>query len=292
LMKDTFPRSIQIETRFAYDLPPVHGNPTQLHQMLMNLCVNARDAMPGGGVLWLKLETIRIEDGSAVSEGGHGAGPYVVLSVSDTGHGMTPDVLGRIFDPFFTTKPEGKGTGLGLSTVKSIVKNHNGFTKVHSQPGQGATFQVFLPAVQLTETTDAASRPAHAPTGAGQLILVVDDELAISEILRGTLESYNYRTLAAQNGAEAVAMFQQNREQIQAVLIDIAMPVMDGYAAMQALKKTKPGVKIICLSGMSIELYQEQGIEFHGHAFLKKPCTANDLLVAVHQVLTADSKGA
>ncbi|HMP82403.1 MAG TPA: ATP-binding protein, partial [Verrucomicrobiota bacterium] len=284
LAKDTFPRSITIETSISQNLPSIVGNSTQIHQVLMNLCVNARDAMPEGGVLRLAVTTETFGPNASDPELPV-AGQYVALTVADTGQGMTPEVLERIFDPFYTTKGDGKGTGLGLATVKDIVKNHDGFLTVSSEVGKGTTVKVLLPATKISETVEP-SAPAALPTGNGDLILVVDDELAILEIVRGTLQSFNYRVLSARNGAEAVSLHQRHRGEIRAVLMDMMMPVMDGVTAVQTILKASPGIKIIGASGLESETVLKKATRVNTHAFLRKPYSVENLLITLNTVLS------
>jgi len=281
IAKETFPKSIEISLDLPANLWPVSGDATQLHQVLMNLCVNARDAMPEGGSLNIAGENFFIDAHYARMTLEAQVGPYVVITVSDTGVGMPPEVMDRIFEPFFTTKELGKGTGLGLATVMGIVKSHRGFVKVASQVGQGTQFKVFLPALSETGTTTVED--LEPPLGHGELILVVDDEAAIQEITQTTLETYHYRVLTASDGIEAIALYAQYQDEISGVLMDMIMPSMGGATAIQTLRKMNPQVKIVAVSGLvtTEQLRQTAGVE----AFLSKPYTAQELLQTLHQVL-------
>jgi PAS domain S-box-containing protein len=250
LAKDTFPRSLRVHVKIASDLPPIIGNATQLHQVLLNLCVNARDAMPNGGDLRLTAEHSILEAYAARGELQPVSGSFVVLAVSDTGHGMSPEVLAKIFQPFFTTKDEGKGTGLGLSTVVGIAKSHNGFVEVSSEVGKGTTFRVYLPAAPSVDRPEEEEKPVAPAMGRGEQILVVDDEIAILEITRESLEAFNYRVLMAKNGAEAVSIYERQKGQIQAVITDMMMPIMDGPASIKALRKINPLVRSSASAGL------------------------------------------
>lgn len=287
LLKETFPRSITIRTQIAPDLRRIIGNATQLHQVLMNLCVNGRDAMPEGGSLRIGACNVVLDELYAATHPRVTAGPYVLLSVSDTGIGIPAHLLERIFDPFFTTKEEGKGTGLGLSTVLNIVKSHDGFVEVSSRTGRGTTFNVYLPAPPTADTACAKQRPASPPIGRGEQILVVDDETAILEITRLTLESFNYRVLTAKDGAQAVPLYQQRAAEIDLVITDMMMPTMDGPALIRALSKINPGVRIIGVSGMGPSPKLAEGDKSSVRAFLTKPFTAQELARAVLTVLKA-----
>jgi PAS domain S-box-containing protein len=274
--RDTFPSSIAIKSQVARDLFAVSGNPTQLHQVLLNLCVNARDAMPGGGTLWLTAENVRLRDRLFPGENQPVSGPYAVLSVADSGTGMPPDVLAKIFAPFFTTKGEGKGTGIGLSTVCDLVKTHNGFVEVESQVGVGSRFRVYLPAAVKSEAL---------PSGTGECILVMDDELALLEITKGLLESYNYHVLTAANGADALALFHKHSSEIRGVIADMITPVMDGGALIQALNELAPQVKIIAVSGQDLNAGFSTALSPNVHACLTKPYSPEQILLALHEML-------
>lgn len=218
IAKETFPKSIEVYTDIAPGLWTVSGDATQLHQVLMNLCVNARDAMPHGGTLSISAENLFIDDSYARMHLDASVGPYIVITVADTGTGIPAEILERIFEPFFTTKEPGLGTGLGLSTVIGIIKSHSGFVNVFSEVGKGTQFKVYLPVVEAMETV--AAQNLEMPPGHGELILVVDDEAAIREITKTSLETYNYKVLTANDGIEAIALYAEHREKISVVLMD------------------------------------------------------------------------
>jgi PAS domain S-box-containing protein len=282
----TFPRNIAITSHIATDLAPFTGDPTQLHQVLLNLAVNARDAMPHGGTLTLVARNITLDALQAKISSEAKAGTYVLLEVTDTGEGMSPAVCERIFEPFFTTKEIGRGTGLGLATVHTIVKSHGGFLQVASAVGRGTTFKVYLPADTALSTT-ASSPPflADLPRGRAELVLVVDDEFSVREITRQTLKAFGYRVLTASDGAEAVALYARQPLQIAAVITDMMMPVMDGNAAIQTLRRINPDVRIIAASGLDSDgnLVKANGAGMHD--FLHKPYAAETLLKLLREVL-------
>ncbi|MEO6740444.1 MAG: ATP-binding protein, partial [Chthoniobacteraceae bacterium] len=223
---DTFPKNIRLQCSVEPGLWAISADPTQLHQVLLNLCVNARDAMPAGGTLSIRAENVTLDANFSAAYADAKAGPHVLLKVTDTGTGMSREVMARIFDPFFTTKEVGKGTGLGLSTTFGIVKSHGGFIDVESEPGQGSTFKVYLPAADAAAAQE--EREHILPEGHGELVLVVDDEEAIRTVTEDTLHHYGYRTLSAADGAAATALFCEHRSEIAVVLTDLVMPVMDG----------------------------------------------------------------
>lgn len=287
LVKSTFPRSIQIQTVVVNDLYLVMGDATQFHQVLLNLCVNARDAMPDGGTLTIEAANVVLEGKTFPGQGSVAPGKYVMLSVRDTGVGIPEPVREKIFQPFFTTKDQGKGTGLGLSTVAGIVQNHHGFIEVISAPSQGTTFMVYLPAAVQAEAPGAGTPQTTAPIGRGEHILLVEDEQALLEMTRELLEAYHYRVTSARDGAQAWLTFQTHRSSIDLVLTDLMMPVMDGPALIQAVKRISPAMPIVCVSGLSSEAKLAELNHTNVRALLQKPYTARDLLTTLHHVLAS-----
>jgi two-component system sensor kinase len=281
----TLPKTIEISTAIPKDLWALPGDPTQLYQMVMNLCVNARDAMPQGGRLTIIAANAVLQEADCVGLPDAKPGPYVRLTVADTGTGIPPEIQEKIFDPFFTTKEYGKGTGLGLSTVLGIVKGHGGVITVFSEMGKGTQFQILLPAEESARV-QATEQKASAPSaGHGELILVVDDEASIRHITKGNLEANGYRVLTAQDGSEGVALYAQHREEIQLVLTDIMMPRIDGVGLARTVHAMNPEARIIAGSGLaaSVEAAEKSGTPFQ--AFLLKPYTADKLLKTVSEVL-------
>jgi PAS domain S-box-containing protein len=272
IIRETFPKSITLKTSLPNGLWLVEGDATQLHQVLMNLLINARDAMPQGGTLTLKAENLVFDSVTARRNPGAKSGPYVAWQVSDTGMGIPPEILDRIFDPFFTTKEVGKGTGLGLSTVLGIVLGHGGFIQVDSRLGEGTVFRVYLPA-QKDEILPEGTTDTTALEGRGQLILVVDDEERIRLLIKEALEKCGYRVVAARNGKEAIEMFTPLRGEIKLALVDLMMPLMDGVALCRVLLSSLPSLKIVVSSGMSDDAMMEE-LEHLGVCwFLPKPFT-------------------
>jgi len=280
LATDTFPRDITVQSRVAGDLPPIQGDATQVHQILLNLFVNARDAMPNGGNIVVDVRAVNLKERSTRFHREPISGRFVELKVSDTGSGIPAEVLPKIFEPFFTTKDPGKGTGLGLSTVLSIVKAHGGFVEVASEAGKGTSFFVYLAASEAGPLTFGASEPGEPLHGRNEEILIVDDEAAILEITRETLAAYNYRVLATSSGEEAVSLFARHHLEIDLVITDMLMPGMDGPTLIHSLRKVKPGVRLIAVSGVSSGAKQLQT-----QGFLKKPFSTAELLETVRSAL-------
>jgi CheY-like chemotaxis protein len=287
LLAETVGKSIEVVSQIEPDLWPVPGDPTQLHQVLMNLCINARDAMPEGGRLRIGVRNVRVDEQYAAMSQELRPGLYVLFEVQDTGHGVPPEIRERIFEPFFSTKKPGKGTGLGLSTARTIVRNHDGVISLESEMGRGTTFRVFLPASLETATARGTAAPLPPPRGSGETILVVDDEASILSITRHALEMYGYQALTASNGAEALALFAQKRGAIAAVLTDMAMPVLDGAALIYALRKIDPDVKVIAASGLKSTVQSMEPFGLGTTAFLAKPFTAETMLHAIHAALAS-----
>ena len=286
IARDAFPKTIRVRTDVAKDLWPVLGYPTQLYQVLMNLCINARDAMPNGGQLSLHAENIQLDGAASQIHREAAPGPYLRLTVSDTGMGMPPEIQEKIFQPFFTTKELSGGTGLGLSTSLDIIKNHGGFITVKSQVGQGSQFSVYFPALTASAQTEAEPQLSRLPSGNGEMILLVDDEVSICEITKAALQNYGYRVVVANSGPEAVTIYAGKRNEIKLAITDTGMPFMDGHATSMALKKINPALKIIMASGGEMgKNTTETPSDPNISAFAPKPYTVENLLTIVHNVL-------
>lgn len=283
VVRQTFPKSIEICMDIATkDLWTVSADATQLHQVLMNLCLNARDAMADGGTITLAIANFFIDENYARMHLDARVGPYVAMTISDTGCGISTENLERIFEPFFTTKELGKGTGLGLSTVLGIIKSHGGFVDVYSEVGSGTCFKIYLPAVE--DTGKQTFLELEPPAGSGELILVVDDETSILEITKTSLETYNYQALIARDGIEAIALFAKHDHDIKVVLIDLMMPNLDSMTTIRTLQKLNPQVRIVVMSGLASNEVLSKAASTNVQAFLAKPFTAWELLNTLQKV--------
>lgn len=286
IAKDTFPRNISIEVKVAADALPFKGDPTQINQVLLNLLVNARDAMPTGGRIKIAAENFKITDSSDSMLKGMAIGDYLLLTVSDSGCGIPQEYLGKIFDPFFTTKEVGKGTGLGLATAHTVVRSHGGVINVYSELGKGTAFKVYFPTQAKDPEIKAEQLEADDfPRGSGECLLLVDDEVSILEIAKQTLEAFGYRVLVASNGAQAVSIFAVNRDKICLVLTDMVMPIMDGLATIIALKEMEPNVTIIAASGLDLSGASDKAQAAGVKHFLAKPYSAGKVLRAIRNAL-------
>jgi PAS domain S-box-containing protein len=282
IVQQTFPKSISIQHKIPKSgIALISADPTQLHQVVMNLCVNARDAMPDGGTLSLSVKNCTVDECFAQTNLDAQVGSYVVITVGDTGRGIPSEVRDYIFEPFFTTKPVGQGTGLGLSTVLGIVRSHGGFLQVSSEVGQGTQVQVFLP------TTDACSTEREpveeSREGKGELVLMVEDNSAVQYIHCSILESHGYQTLIARDGVEAIALYAKHQDDVQVVLMDVMMPDMDGISAIRVLRRLNPDVKIIAMSGLRSN--RESTLAAGASVFLAKPFVMEELLRVLYSLI-------
>lgn len=289
IMHETFPRNITIQTRIPDDLWSIEADVTQLHQVLMNLCVNARDAMvPAGGSLALSAQNVALGEQDGDLPPGGAAGPYVLFSVKDSGHGIPPEIIGRIFDPFFTTKDVGKGTGLGLSLVHGIVKSHGGFTTVQSQPNAGATFKVFIPAKNVPVSEARPSVPPEPVQGEGERVLVVDDEPSILAASDRVLRLAGYEPVLAPDGKTALVLFKRDSARIRLVVTDIMMPGLDGATLVPLLREICPTVRVVGMSGIDQDFRAAQLAELGFREILRKPYETELFLETVQRHLRAE----
>ena len=285
ITNETFLKSIQVRSEIPSGLWVVQGDPTQIHQVLLNLCVNARDAMPNGGTLKLAARNLMLDEQCAAMISGAKPGPYLHIQVEDNGTGMSPEVMERIFEPFFTTKELGKGTGLGLSSVMAIVKSHHGLLRVESEIGKGTKVHVYLPADLSAHAEIKVQEQPELPRGNGELVLVVDDEAAVQQITKQTLETFGYRVLLAADGVEAVSLYSIHRAEVAVVLTDMMMPLMDGPATIQVLVRMNQNICIVAASGMNAAGMEEKATHAGVKNFIPKPYTAETLLKTLDAVL-------
>lgn len=284
VMQQTFPKNVKVVDEVEGGLWPLTTNPTQFHQILLNLSVNARDAMPNGGTLRVKASNRKLDELSAAAIPGTKPGPYLVVEIIDTGTGIPPEVLARIWDPFFTTKEAGRGTGLGLATVRGIVEGHQGVITVLTKPGSGTTFQVLLPASPGNEVAKDSNATANIPRANGELILVADDDASVRDITTATLTGHGYRVLAAADGTEAVALFAPRSLEIKAVITDLDMPNLDGSALARIVRTMNPSVHMVTVSASAEPDDPRRHSPIAG-TFLSKPFTSEVLLKTLHQLL-------
>jgi two-component system NtrC family sensor kinase len=281
------------DVKFVVDLPSepltAVADPARLEQVLVNLGTNARDAMPGGGLLTIAAAAVQVDAAEAVALGLAGPGRYVQVSVRDTGEGMSEEVKRQAFEPFFTTKAQGKGTGLGLSIVHGIVRQHGGAVSLQSDPGAGTTVNILLPATAALPTAEGTARPAApAPVrgpGGHETILVAEDEPAVRDVVVSTLARAGYQVIQAGDGAEAVARFRERISQVDLCLLDVIMPNLNGREVLQAIRKVRPDVPVLLMSGFTGDVLAERGLELEPVGLLQKPMAPGDLLERVRRCL-------
>lgn len=289
VIRASFPQSIVLDEHSPDNLWPIQANPTLIYQILLNLAINARDAMlPHGGTLRLRAENLLLDEPGAHAIKGAQPGAFLVLDVGDTGTGMTPEVLARIWEPFFTTKGEGKGTGLGLSTVRGIAAAHGGFVTVDTCVGRGTTFRVFLPADKLAEKTETAATSHTAPSGQGELILIVDDEADVCSMAAAVLTRHGYQAITCGDGARAMDLLAEHSAEIRVVISDISMPNLDGPALALLLRRLRPNVKILAMTGLGSGGSPDASESPAFAASIQKPFTVDTLLTTVHRILHGD----
>jgi two-component system, cell cycle sensor histidine kinase and response regulator CckA len=288
MLKRIVREDIRVECQYGAQLPFIQADPGMMDQVLLNLVVNARDAMPKGGQLLITTERASVDAAQVRANREARAGEYVCLAVSDTGTGIAQEHLPRIFEPFFTTKEVGKGTGLGLATVYGIVKQHQGWIEVSTRLGAGTAFKIFLPAIAAPAETAAAAQAQARLRGGTETILLVEDEEPVRLTTRRILERYGYTILEAGNAREAREVWRDHEQQISLLLSDIVMPEgVTGRDLAEELRKNRPGLKVVFLSGYSAEVVgRETGFSRRTKShFLQKPCSPVTLLQTVRQCL-------
>lgn len=284
IARQTFPKSITLHKSYEENTRPIEADPTQLHQVLLNLAINARDAMAVGGELRLQVKNADVDQHMAESIPGAKAGPHVMFRVSDTGSGIPSEMIDKIFDPFFTTKGVGVGTGLGLSTTAGIVRSHGGFIQVASEPG-ATNFQIFLPSADPSDLAQPLQTDGLIPRGRGETVLVVDDEPYIREVAEVILTNHGYHVFTAEDGPTALAIYAQQIGHVAVVVTDIAMPIMSGLVFVRSLRRIDPDAKIIVSTGRADLGELAEIHELNVEGFLAKPYTTRSLLLKLSQVL-------
>jgi PAS domain S-box-containing protein len=286
LLARTIPKTITIRHRLQEGLRLVNADPSQIEQILLNLAINARDAMPDGGTLTIETANVQLDQDYCDTHLGVTPGQYVLLSVSDSGHGIDKESLGRIFEPFFTTKKPGEGTGLGLAMVYGIVKQHGGQITTYSEPGRGTTFRIYLPVIE-TEAELPAPEETVSPRGGTETILLVDDEEHIRDLGERILTRSGYTVITAANGREALELYKKN-EGISLTVLDLIMPEMDGRQCLKEILALDPRTRVIMASGYSRNGPAKDSVELGAKGFVTKPYDATQLLRLVREVLDKD----
>ncbi len=289
MLQDTLPKSIAVKQQLPAQLWAINGDTTQLYQVVMNLCVNARDAMSEGGVLSISAENTSLDAGVVKSNLDASPGDFVVINVADTGLGIPCEIRSKIFEPFFTTKIAGQGSGLGLATVLGIVKSHHGFIDFESEVGRGTSFKIYLPAVKNKVVPELEREAKELPRGQGETILIVDDEVEILQMTSETLAAYGYQTLMANGGDDALQQCRQSPTPIALALVDMMMPRLDGLATIRELKQLSPALKIITTSGLADSRKLAEATALGASAFLAKPCPPGKMIQTIASVLRSKS---
>ena len=287
LLSKIIGEDIALRTRFANEPLTVLADEVQLEQVLINLATNAKDAMPRGGTLTIETMLSELNQRYCETHGYGIPGNYALISVTDTGVGMDQKKSERIFEPFFTTKEGGKGTGLGLSVVYGIIKQHNGYINVHSQPGRGTTFNIYLPLITAEEKKKRPAGSSGFPQGTGT-ILLAEDDTDVRNLSRWALEEFGYEVIEASDGLEAIRKFTENRDKIQLLLLDVVMPHKNGAEVFDEIRKLKPDIKVLFMSGYPADLLRKEDVLEEGSHFIAKPISPKNLLREVNRVLETE----
>lgn len=285
MLERTIPKMIKIELKLDDRLSPVNADPNHMDQVLMNLAMNARDAMPDGGVLTIETSNVFLNEEFARVHIGAKPGAYVIMSISDTGHGMDKETLGRIYEPFYTTKEVGKGTGLGLAMVYGVVTQHDGQVRCYSEPGHGTTFRIYLPALVAEKDQLETAKHEAMPKGGTETILLVDDGELLRDLGKTMLEESGYKVLTAAGGTEALDLYRREKERISLVILDLVMPEMGGKQCLEELLKIDPKVRVLIASGFVADSQITQALEMGARGSLDKPYKMKEMLQAVREVL-------
>ncbi len=286
LLRRTIPRMIDIEFHAGKGLWSVNADPTQIEQVILNIAVNARDAMPDGGKLIIETDNVTLDQVYCRSHMGAIPGDYVLISITDTGCGMPPEILEHIFEPFYTTKETGKGTGLGLATVYGIVKNHKGYIMCYSEVGKGTTFKIYLPAIDGHHVKEDEETEFNLDeTGNGELILFVDDDDEVREMGRNLLMKFGYRTITASSGEEAIQKFRRMKEKISLIILDLIMPGMGGKKALDDILSIDPSARVVISSGFSASAHAKDALNSGAVGFINKPYNINQMLSVIQDAM-------
>ena len=286
ILERTIPKMISMETHLSKSLNIIDADPGQLEQIIMNLGVNARDAMPDGGKLVFATENIILDSTYCIAHAGAKPGEYVVLSVSDTGHGMDSETLDHIYEPFYSTKGIGEGTGLGLAMVYGIVKSHGGYIMCYSEPGQGTTFRIYFPVIRrVAEVQGETAGGEEKIVGGSETILLVDDEKILLDIGTSILEGFGYKTITAENGERAIEIFKKGKDHIDLVILDVGMPGMGGHECLKRLHEFDPKLKVIIASGYAAHGRVKETIDAGAVDFIGKPYRLVDMVKKVRNAL-------
>jgi CheY-like chemotaxis protein len=286
LLRRVIAENIRLDYIPGRDVQPIRADRGMIEQIIMNLCLNARDAMPSGGVLVLETANIAITDEYCRTHIWAKPGDYVLLSVTDTGCGMTKETLEHIFEPFFTTKEQGKGTGLGLSTVYGIVTQHGGMIQAYSEPGAGTRFRVYLPAAAGAVTATVRPPDTAAENGAETILLAEDDD-AVRSLAQKVLQRAGYNVLVAHDGAEAIEMFEALKDEIDLAILDVIMPKVGGREAFEKIRTIRPDLPALFASGYSENAIHTNFVLHEDVALIQKPFSRTELLTAVRRALDA-----
>jgi PAS domain S-box-containing protein len=276
---------IEVKTHFDDRELTVMVDPGQMEQVLINLFTNARDAMPGGGVLSISTDIVELDEEFVQQYSIAEPGRHVLITVSDTGIGMDEETRAKVFEPFFTTKERGKGTGLGLSIVYGIIKQHGGHVNVYSEVGKGSTFKIYLPLIKKTPTKEEQRVVSVPPAGGAETILIAEDNEEVRNFTRHVLERNGYTVIASVDGEDAVAKFEKNKDAVNLLLLDVIMPKKNGREVSEIAKKMRPDIKILFTSGYTADIIHEKGVFDKGLDFISKPATPMELLTKVRETL-------
>ena len=292
MLRRLIAEDIQLESVLGPGQVPVRADRGQLEQVILNLVVNARDAMPRGGRITVEVEWVTLDEAYAQSHPTIRPGPHAMLSVTDTGHGMDAETLAHVFEPFFTTKERGKGTGLGLATVYGIVEQSGGHVHAYSEPGIGSTFKVYLPRVDEAIFEPEVGGQVAPVRGGSETVLLVEDEDGVRATAREALESNGYTVIEARNGVEALEVYQRHAGRVELLVSDVVMPRMGGGELAQRLSAECPEIRVLFISGYPDDAVVRHGVVEHGSALLQKPFALSDLARKVREVLDAPARKA